>query len=611
MSTSHPSDTSTARIPARQRWRSLLTVLILLGAGVFASLQLSNSWGEAHSHAQVEQLNQQLLDASAELFQHLLLSNDRISLNYMLNELSEIPTVAGMTLTDSEGRVLGTAGRRDGTALSRELIRSGERLGELRIYADPRPIEALIQERQQWLLMGTATSTLLALLGLWISLRPPRPAATETGDESTTADDSEPDFDQVLAQTVAQSSNPDDEIPEIDFAALELDPPTAAAPITTPTPTRVPEPEPHFTPVASRPVPATEEEQVPSRAMDSHPAEPALDETDDPIPTLNLDALEEDDVELSTQAREPEMEEADTEVLDDRELVSLLRPEREKRVIPSFTPMSSGLSARRDEDEFDSDSLSNLFAASDDVELNEAQERTDADERVIPFTARNPLLNSTAEEQLNLYGLDQDLELMLSAEEAGYLLLIDTTSAHAEYTDAGEHERLMKVYRLLASSVAAIYSGTLSSNREGDLLISFDEASADDAHGINAVCAAMLFAELYRQYNQTRIRRFSPVLNLHLGLVRGHRQRLERLQEEARFLTRTTQSNDVISHTALTEAPDLKRLLFTGASIRREDEDKVLLLRLADSYQQLLDKQARHLLTQLQQREAGRDQSGT
>ncbi len=88
-----------------------------------------------------------------------------------------------------------------------------------------------------------------------------------------------------------------------------------------------------------------------------------------------------------------------------------------------------------------------------------------------------------------------------------------------------------------------------------------------------------------------------------MALVRGKAEKLERLLEEARFLTRTTQSNELISHTALTEAPDLKRTLLDGASIRREDEDKVLVLQISKSYQDLLEKQSRHLMIKLSQRE--------
>jgi len=120
---------------------------------------------------------------------------------------------------------------------------------------------------------------------------------------------------------------------------------------------------------------------------------------------------------------------------------------------------------------------------------------------------------------------------------------------------------------------------------------------------VNAVCSAMLFTHLYKQYNQSQIRAFRPVMNLHMALVRGSRERVDRMQEEAHFLTRTIQSNELISHTALTEAPLLKESLLQSADIRREDEDKVLILSVSESYQALLEKQARHLLSKLSERQ--------
>ena len=115
----------------------------------------------------------------------------------------------------------------------------------------------------------------------------------------------------------------------------------------------------------------------------------------------------------------------------------------------------------------------------------------------------------------------------------------------------------------------------------------------------------MLFTHLYQQYNQSQIRAFKPVINLQMALVRGARDQIERMQQEAHFLTRTTQSNALISHTALTEAPRLKESLLQQADIRREDEDKVLILSLNDAYQPLLEKQARHLLGKLNERQQG------
>jgi hypothetical protein len=76
------------------------------------------------------------------------------------------------------------------------------------------------------------------------------------------------------------------------------------------------------------------------------------------------------------------------------------------------------------------------------------------------------------------------------------------------------------------------------------------------------------------------------------------------MKEEALFLTRTTQSNDLISHTALTEATHLKSTLLQQAHIQRVEEDKVLIQSMGDSYQDLLRKQAIHLLRKQDEDEA-------
>jgi len=214
----------------------------------------------------------------------------------------------------------------------------------------------------------------------------------------------------------------------------------------------------------------------------------------------------------------------------------------------------------------------------------------------------NPLLQrGRDEEQLDLYSFEHEMELLLTAENAAYMLYIDTTSAHTEYADTAERDELLKVYHQLANQVAHIYSGELEIHPSGDMQVLFGEPMDKDAHGVNALCSGLLFVLLYKGFNQQRIGQFKPVLNLHIALVRGHLSKPQILQEESRFLTRTTQSNELISHTALTEAPDIKRALLKDADIRREDEDKVLIHKVEKRYQTLFEKQSNHLLTKLAQ----------
>ncbi|WP_271273184.1 hypothetical protein [Aliamphritea hakodatensis] len=217
-----------------------------------------------------------------------------------------------------------------------------------------------------------------------------------------------------------------------------------------------------------------------------------------------------------------------------------------------------------------------------------------------PSILKNPLFDQdTGEVQLDLYAFEQELEMIVNAEEAGYLLYLDLTSGHAENLSSAELEQTQDYYTRMLEMVIAIYQGEITRLSNGDLQLAFLRPNPEDAHGINAICASQLFNRLYKAFNQQRIRRMQPILNLHMAIVRGHYKKLPRLQEEARYLTRSTDSNELISHTALSEAPDLKISLLAGADIERSEEDKVLLRAVNESYQKLLDKQAQHLLKKL------------
>jgi hypothetical protein len=160
------------------------------------------------------------------------------------------------------------------------------------------------------------------------------------------------------------------------------------------------------------------------------------------------------------------------------------------------------------------------------------------------------------------------------------------------------------MYEQLLKQVSGIYGGEITIHATGDMELLFDTQDAEDGHGVHALCAAKLFTLIYRAYNQTRIKVMQPTLNLHTAIVRGNRAKAGRMKEEALFLTRTTQSNDLISHTALTEATHLKSTLLQQANIQRVEEDKVLIQSMGDSYQDLLRKQAIHLLRKQDEDEA-------
>jgi len=270
------------------------------------------------------------------------------------------------------------------------------------------------------------------------------------------------------------------------------------------------------------------------------------------------------------------------------ELVDLLRPDEDAPHMPGFAPFCEH-KAKTEAKEQTTDS------AAEEVSVEEISLKPQSRNRT-----PNPLLeNSQHEIQLDLYSFEQELELIVAAEEAGYLLYLDLSSGHSDNLHSNELQELQEYYYRMLDMVIAIYQGQSTRINNGDLQLAFLKPHKDDSHGVNAICAAQLFNRLYKLFNQQRIRSFKPVLNLHMALVRGQYKKLPRMQEEARYLTHSTDSNELITHTALSEAPDLKVSLLAGADITRAEEDKVLIRSVNDNYQRLLDKQARHLLSKL------------
>lgn len=558
----------------------ILLLCLLISAGVLYYGAKNSAEQEARHYGQ------SLGRATAILIQPLLLADDRISLNYVFNELNKQPQLNGLHLIDSTALPVAVAGSQTGMRQTLELSRGNERLGELTLWINPTYSWSVL--KNQLLEAGALAlgSILLTLLTLWFVLKRSLTAAEpEATDFRTLATDIAPNFGDApldheetppptLNRTqqvqVSEEEYAFDDIPgdALDDEPDDLD----DAPISFDTDAPVLDKQPAEALMAGQPGADFE----PQLASWLKPAENQIRGETSPRATENA---------AQESADEPEAGRDDN-----RELVELLRPSRGRQGMPPFTPQD-----HRDEE---SDEAIAPDIDDDQVEFDDSAAEQQPKSR---FSVVQPL--GREEEQLGLYTLEHELELMLQAKDAGYLFLIDATSSRSENISEEERQQLLRPYRTLANSVAHIYSGRVEAGKDGDLQLFFDQPEEDDSHGINALCSAMLFSYLYRHYNQHRIRQFKPVINLHLALVRGKYDRLDRLQEEAHFLTRTTESNELISHTALTEANDLKGTLLEGADIRREDEDKVLILKIAKSYQDLLEKQARHLLAKLQSRE--------
>lgn len=278
-------------------------------------------------------------------------------------------------------------------------------------------------------------------------------------------------------------------------------------------------------------------------------------------------------------------------------LVSLLKPDTQERM-PHFKPFSN----HPDEEVKQRKQKYNT-----EIELTESVQ-SGIDPQPYPISEpangdkkpENPLFRAHPhEEQLDLYSLEHQTELNLNAADAAYVLFVDCSSNRAPIENPQEHQALLTQYRRLIQMVIGIYGGKVELLANGDIRVMFADTDIQDNHGIQALCAAKLFNQLYKYYNHRQITRMQPTLNLQVSLVRGNKNKIELLREESHFLTRTTDSNELISHTPLSEVAILKETLLDEAQTERREEDKILILSLSPSYQELLEKQARHLAKSL------------
>lgn len=526
--------------------RMLFTLgLILLSGWIISGLYLYLSLGKA---AKTEAVNtaQHAARQAALTIQPFLLAEDNISLNFYLNSLTETPQINGILVQDSKQKILTQSGNSFGIEHTVILGEKASPNGYLKLFISDAPQRQLLLHQLTQAAMLSVLVLMIALFSLWSLLRSvivtapaPEQAPAPTDIESTTE-----------TASFEASAEPFQESTELETSTSEV--------------------------LASPPPALSESPQA------------------DTIPTLLPDTAEASSTEsaelsepTATQPATEDLSDIEDDSLDNDSLVELLKPDNQQRM-PHFAPAPLVQDSEH--------------AAPTSVQDTETEEAFELDEDAQPTPLAtperpNPLRTASREEvQLDLYTLEHQLELSLQPKDAAYLLFIDATTGHADYVEPEEHEYLLDTYELLLTQVQAIYGGQQSANASGDLQLLFDDQDEEDNHGIHALCAAKLFSLLYRTFNQSRIRNMRPVLNLHLALVRGNRNKFNLLKEEALFLTRTTQTNDLISHTALTEAAHLKNTLLQGANIRREDEDKVLIVGLNESYQQLLRQQAEHVL---------------
>jgi hypothetical protein len=534
--------------------RSTQNLLVIVGLILFSGLILGITFMQFSTARQADTETQNLGKALAQnsdiLIRPLLLSNDRVSLNYLLNELQQIPYIKGLQVTDPSGVVIARAGDVSDIKLQQRLIQQEKTIATVTLWLTPEPLEAILRSQFWPLLLLACAIAALTLLAIWLF---GRTTNTDNQDEET---ENNPTPDRLSGLTFSESL-------AIQSETFTFDSPEPSQPVPT-----------HET--TTKPIPA--------EAADNTPSEP----------TPAVSNNNEPDTDTDYDSSIDELNQGDQ--LHTNALVDLLKPEPNNAPkMPKFEHHPQELEHTEQTDTADEFS----------VEEEPVNKAPAPDTNTIK--TENPLFKSADAEaargrkeiQLGLYSFEDELELFLAPQDAIYLFYIDSTTASSDNMHPDEKATLLNVYLHLAKQVARIYNGEAEQLDNQDILLRFELRDDKDSHGINALCAAMLFSLLYKGFNQARIKGFQPVLSLQMSLSRGHYDKYTLVKEEAHFLTRTTNSNELISHTALTEAPLLKRALLQQADIRREDEDKVLLLKVTPKHQALLQKQANHLLTKI------------
>ncbi|NVK02880.1 MAG: hypothetical protein HWE12_15150 [Oceanospirillaceae bacterium] len=571
-----------------------LTLLVLMLAALATLYLLAKSQASEQAQAQAERL----ANSVETLLTPLMLADDRVSLNFVANQLVGDPSLRGIRLTDSQSLAVAVAGEPAELKLIRQITPNGELLGELTLWIDPMPTLGMLQSQLSW--VAIAFFVALAAATLTYRYTPSGLAIIET----TYDDENEPeDFQSQLAQAydpaaeteggARTDSNSEESLDAYTYSESNdehgdhpTDVQTDHAQVADRQQSNDEDAEDPDAPVSFDTLSPAESQERTDPTFNIDAADP-LDEADEPLDvseTLKAPVAPIPVVKSQVPQTNPDDERVD--------LVDLLRPEHDQSIsMPKFKP--SAMQPLED-------------SVTEEPESEELEITIPIPVNTAPRSRKLPIIT---EEQLDLYTLEQELDLILSPETAGYLILIDTTSAHSANLDAQEQAQIRRTYRTLANSVARIYYGTVELLGD-DIQIRFDLPKSDDSHGVNAVCSAMLFNLLYRSYNQSRSKQNLPLLNVHTAVVRGQLEKFGHMLDEARFLTRSTNSNQVVSHTALSEAPELKANLLSSADIRREDEDKVLINSIEKRHQALLEKQARYLLAKLADRANQRARTG-
>ncbi len=528
---------------------AIIMAICILSGGVFV-YTLAQSQAKTYTDEQIAMVKNQ----AQITLQPMILAKDSVSMNVYLRTLSQANFINGLSLVNAKRQLLSRAGDSLGDIDKKQIFSQQLEIGELTLFINRAPAKTFFNQLLWVFMVLAATTSIFSLIAIAIIAKNTMRQFSEQYKPLL-----EHRFSMELAQLHVQESEilANAKAEQSSYNSEEND--------------------------ETKPVPI----DAPELLENQEPKEAAPNAVS--LAIVDLDSKTPTESMQSSDANEGGFANTAPSQQDDHEqnqaLVSLLKPDSQQRM-PHFKPFNDN-----PEGEGKTKRATKTSPATPTIELIEEDLST------ATKTKENPLLRSHPhEEQLDLYSLEHQTELNLKAKDAAYLLFIDCSSGRAPIEDPEEHKELLAQYRRLIKLVTNIYGGHVELLASGDIRVMFDDKDPDDNHGIQSLCAAKLFNQLYKLYNHRQITRMQPTLNIQLSLVRGNREKLEILREEAHFLTRTTISNELISHTPLSEIQALKDSLLSGAQTERQEEDKILILKLDPSYQELLEKQARHLV---------------
>jgi hypothetical protein len=174
------------------------------------------------------------------------------------------------------------------------------------------------------------------------------------------------------------------------------------------------------------------------------------------------------------------------------------------------------------------------------------------------------------------------------------LLYINVNTRDQGPMEAAEKHLLLKSYQRLVDQVCAIYGGTIETEENHDVLVTFDKPHEHMTHCVNALCAAQFFFGLYKSFNTQRAASKKPSLSIQIVVHTGNLEDLSKLTEEAAELSRRERQDHMVISRHVAYHPELQQRVLQADNCTPLASGAVCLARLSSDYQDLLDMQISH-----------------